>query len=106
MHTAKYAGHEVQKMVFATSEHALELALLFDEVLKAFYVGNDLNNNSNIPTLDSNPSSFYRWNVAGTSTVYQKGATVTFDDDITLYAMWSNTDFTPEKYEDSLVYKV
>lgn len=65
-----------------------------------------LNNDSNIPTLDSNPNSFYRWNVAGTSTVYAKGATVTFDDDITLYAMWSNTDFTPEKYEGSLVYKV
>ena len=47
VHTAKYAGHEVEKMVFATSEHALELALLFDEVLKAFYVGNDLNNKNN-----------------------------------------------------------
>lgn len=52
VHTAKYAGHEVQKMVFATSEHALELALLFDEVLKAFYVGNDLNNNSNAGSID------------------------------------------------------
>ena len=31
-------------MVFATSKHALQLALLFDEVLKNFNVGNDLSN--------------------------------------------------------------
>ena len=47
MHHAKYAGHDVEKMVFATSEDALNLALIFDEVLKKFYVGNDTNNSSN-----------------------------------------------------------
>ena len=35
VHTAKYAGHEVDKMVFATSEHALQLALLFDDIMKS-----------------------------------------------------------------------
>ena len=42
VHQAKYGGHDVEKMVFATSDNALHLALLFDEVLKRFYVGNDL----------------------------------------------------------------
>ena len=46
VHHAKYAGHDVEKMVFATSEDALNLALIFDEVLKKFYVGNDTNNSS------------------------------------------------------------
>lgn len=35
VHKAKYAGHEVDKMVFATSEHALQLALLFDDIMKS-----------------------------------------------------------------------
>lgn len=43
VHQAKYSGHEVEKMVFATSDMALHLAIMFDEVLKQFYVGNDLN---------------------------------------------------------------
>lgn len=50
-------------------------------------------------------STFYGWTVAGTETRYTAGATVTFDSDTTLYAMWSTTEWQEEKFENSLVYK-
>lgn len=50
--------------------------------------------------------TFSGWNLAGTTTVYQARSQATFTEDTTLYAMWSSTDYQPERYSDSLVYKV
>lgn len=73
---------------------------------QTFTAGANVTISSVVPTKDG--STFYRWNLAGTTTTYASGAVVVggFDRDTTLYAMWSSTDYTDEKYEDSLVYKV
>lgn len=50
--------------------------------------------------------TFKGWNVAGTTEKYTAGSYITLYDDTILYAMWSDTDYQPLGFYDSLVYKV
>lgn len=51
-------------------------------------------------------STFQGWNVAGTTTKYAKSASVNFQHNTTLYAMWTATDYQKDAYYGALVYKV
>lgn len=73
---------------------------------QSFIAGSSITLSSTAPTRTG--YTFYGWNLAGTTTIYNPRQTISegFLDDTTLYAMWSETDYTEDKYLNSLVYKV